>query len=382
MTASPTSVSPGLAPTPISWGYPHLEIFALTTNTTDSVYRKYRNVNATDNIWYPGGYNMELVGGSVSADASPSVAVNHRISHLTANQTELYINGNGAGWRKWHEIDPTWTPSDTNAWYAFFEDLDGVIGSFALAKYEPALELVKVFCLAAGDKGLAVYFTQWYPQVDWSRAIQIPGPDLQPMTPAVVAWSGNDSRLDVFAVSRSNSHLLHAWWEAERAAWSDYEDLGGFATTPPVAVSRSPGVLDVFVRGGDAGLWHLSYEGSSQSWTGWTRISGDMKIQGQPEAIAATSDTVDVFAWREDGCLVYKSFDSASNVWSPEHDFEVLADASEGQFIGPPRAVSDGPGSIHVFAYRNNIELVWMSLSSGSVGQTAYTSTLANVPYM
>lgn len=386
MTGNPTSVWPGLAPTAVSWGYPHLEIFALTRNNTEAVYRKYRNTNATDeNEFIPSGGDMELVGGNIDANSVPSVAVNQRISYYASNQTELFINTQGNCWGKLHENDQLWTPPGYDSWTACFEGLS-VTGAPAFVNYEPSVEVVQAFYLAAGDAGLAAYYTKWQPQNEWSKPAQIPGPALQPMKPAAAAWNGNDSRVDVFAVAKENSHVLHASWDAAAADWSAYEDLQGFATTPPVAVSRGPGLLDVFVRGGDAGLWHLSYDdgNGNGSWSGWARISTDMRIQGQPDAVSATPDSVDVFAWREDdGSLLHKSFDGGSGRWTPELDFEVLVDgAVDGKLSGPPKAVSDGPGSIHVFAYRDQKELIWKKLNSGSVGQATNTTSLANVPYL
>jgi hypothetical protein len=109
MTGSPTSVAAGLAPTAISWGYPHLEIFALTNNDTYSIYRKYRNANATsDTEFVPDGKKMELVGGSVSNNSAPSIAVNSRMTDPTTYQTEIHINGKGTGYRKYHDANEVW----------------------------------------------------------------------------------------------------------------------------------------------------------------------------------------------------------------------------------------------------------------------------------
>ncbi|KAI1372331.1 fucose-specific lectin [Hypoxylon crocopeplum] len=373
MTGSPTSVTPGLAPTAISWGYPHLEIFALTNNDTYSIYRKYRNSNATsDADFEPEGKEMELVGGGVDIGSVPSIAVNRRIEGST-NRTELHINGKGSGYRKYHDADQLWMNLDPNGWDSF-QDVY-VVGAPFEVQYEPSLGVMKVFYLHTGDAGLAAYYFQWHHEDGWSNAIQVPGPDLQPMTPSVIAWNGNDTRLDIFAVARANSHLLHASWDSETAKWTDYEDLRGFVTTPPVVVSRSPGILDVFARGGDAGLWHLSYDDENGSWSNWTRISGDTKIQGQPDAISATSDSLDVFAWREDGSMLHKSYDSTSKSWTPEDDFEVL---ENGSLSGPPKALNDGSGSIHVFAYNNQNELIWKTL--GPSGQSNDAIALADVP--
>lgn len=110
MTGSPTFVAPGLAPTAVSWGYPHLEIFALTKNTTYSVYRKYRNVNATsDDDFVPAGREMELVGGGVESGNTPAIAVNTRITEDSVTyRTEIHTNGKGVGYRKFHDDNQVW----------------------------------------------------------------------------------------------------------------------------------------------------------------------------------------------------------------------------------------------------------------------------------
>lgn len=387
MTGNPTSVWPGLAPTAVSWGYPHLEIFALTRNNTESVYRKYRNTNATDeNDFTPPGSDMELVGGNVDTNTVPSIGVNQRISYYVSNQTEIFLQTDGNCYSKQHENDQLWVYPGYDSWMHCFTNLS-VTGSPTVVPYNASAEVAQTFYLATGtnETNLVAYYSKW--QDEWSVPARIPGPALQPMKPAAVAWNGNDSRVDIFAVSKSNSHVLHASWDTTitndsgSTNWSTYEDLQGFATTPPVAVSRSPGIIDVFIRGGDAGLWHLSYNSSSGNWTGWTRISTNMRIQGQPDAISASPETIDVFAWREDGCLLHKSFDNGSGRWTPEQDFDVLVDGSDGKLSGPPKAVSDGPGSIHVFAYQDQKSLIWKRLSAGSSQQVASdTSVLASVP--
>ncbi|KAI4868675.1 fucose-specific lectin [Hypoxylon rubiginosum] len=191
-----------------------------------------------------------------------------------------------------------------------------VTGAPAFVQYKLLIKVVQGFYLGPGDTGLTTYYSKWTSQSN-------------------NLWS-------------ANNHLLHASYNSTANIWSAYEDLQGVFTTSI----------------------HLSYDNSNKNWTDWTCISGDMKIQGQPDAISATSDTIDVFAWGDDGSLLHKSFNS------------MLADTSEGQFTGPSKAVGDGPCSIHVFAYRNQNELVWMSLNNGSVGQTADTRILADVPYI
>lgn len=76
MTGSPTSVAPGLAPTAVSVNSSHLEVWALTKDTTNSVYRKWLNDSSPDGV-EPQGTDMELVGGGIPVDATktPSIAI-------------------------------------------------------------------------------------------------------------------------------------------------------------------------------------------------------------------------------------------------------------------------------------------------------------------
>ncbi|KAI2467945.1 fucose-specific lectin [Annulohypoxylon bovei var. microspora] len=322
-----------------------------------TVRRKYRNSNASSDMdFIPSGKGMELVGGDKNM-----------------NRTEVHINGENSAYIKYHDENQMWYTSGPDNWDSFQHV--NVIGAPGEVIYDPSVQIMKTFYLGKADAGIEANYFQYHNQDGWTNLIQIPGPDLQPMRPAVLAWNGNDTRLDIFVVARANSHLLHASWGTDITNWTNYEDLHGCVTTPPVAVSRTPGVIDVFARGGDAGLWYLSYDDGNKSWTNWTRISGNTKIKGQPDAISVSSNRLDVFAWGEDGSMLHKSFDSTSKAWTPKDGFGVLVD---GPLSGPPKAMSDAPGRIHTFAYNNLNELIWKTLDQSA--QSGDTITLANVP--
>ncbi|OTA98558.1 hypothetical protein M426DRAFT_325893 [Hypoxylon sp. CI-4A] len=374
MTGTPTSVTPGLAPTAISWGYPHLEVFAVTNNDSNAIYRTWRNANATlDSEFLPGNMSMELVGGNVNATEAPGIAVNHRIESEKTNRTEIHINGNGTGYRIFHDSDEIWTHSDPDNWDVFANL--AVDGAPAQVEYDPSVQIMRTFYLSNTDTGYAAYYFKW--QGSWGDPVKIEGPALQLMTPAVVAWNRiNDTRVDIFSVAKKDNHLLHASLSIQLSGWTEYEDLGGFVTTSPVAVSREPGIIDIFARGGDAGLWHLSYGNENSIWTNWTRL-GNTTIQGKPDAITISSDTIDVFAWGLDGSMLHKIYNSTTKSWTPEDEFSILV---EGTLSGPPRAMSDAPGSIHVFAYNNNKQLIRKTLSQSAEGSDAVV--IANVPYL
>lgn len=206
-----------------------------------------------------------------------------------------------------------------------------------------------------------------------------------------MAWAGDDTRLDVFAVSQANNHLLHAYKVAETDRWTAYEDLKGFVTTPPVAVSRAPGRIDVFARGGDGGLWHRALDattsttakGNGSDWAAWQRLGGaTTKIRGQPAAVAVDG-RIEVFAWSADGAgpLLRKTYDGAKWLPGDNDDDNGFVTVLDGGLAGPPHAATDGTGDVHIFAYSNRSELLWLKL--GPDGKKKGDPVpIANVPYL
>jgi hypothetical protein len=97
-------------------------------------------------------------------------------------------------------------------------------------------------------------------------------------TPAAVSW--DRVRVDVFGVSSTNNYLFHTYI-GDSTIWAifnggaSFEDLAGFYTLSPVIVLRAKGILNIFARGGDRGLWQLLY---NRSWSPWTLISGKTTI--------------------------------------------------------------------------------------------------------
>ncbi|KAI1758612.1 hypothetical protein GGR53DRAFT_529110 [Hypoxylon sp. FL1150] len=335
MTGNPTSVWPGVAPKAVSWGCPHLEIFPLTRHTTEAVYRKYCKINATSEADFtPAGYDMGLVEGSIDPDSVPSVTVSRRISYYVSKQTEIFLNTEGNCWGKLQKNDRLWMPWAT-------------IPGRRASQTCPSWAL-RLSCSTTARPRSRTRFIwgrrKWTP--DWrhitpSGSPKMSGPNPRTRLAADEACSCYvGSQVDIFVVSKSTR----------------------FVTPPPVAVFRSPGILDVFVHGSDARLRHLS--------------------ANQVPLELVTPERKDVFAWRDDGCLLHKSFDSVSGRWTPDQDFEVLVDGTDAKLSGPPKAIGDGPGSIHVFAYRDQKDIIWNRLSVGSAQQASNTSVLANVPIL
>lgn len=158
----------------------------------------------------------------------------------------------------------------------------------------------------------------------------------------ISSWAPN--RLDVFARSAANNHLLHKYWAG--AGWSGWEDMGGNLAGGPSAVSWSSGridvvarmadntighwywangwfydnlggtltsdpdissqdagKLDIFARGTEAGLWHKWYTTSYGKWSNWEPMGGS--LAGGPGAVSWANNRVDVVARNWDNTVTH-----------------------------------------------------------------------------
>ncbi|KAK8044041.1 fucose-specific lectin [Apiospora rasikravindrae] len=379
---SPTSAAEGVYPTAISYGFPHLEIIALASNS-NSVWRRYRPSNATSlDAFEPAG-GLHRIGRGLDLRKTPSLSVSGRLTSNTVGQvplhrTEIHIaDSSGAGCRKYHDDTDPWTGTETR-WDPFPHNLLFRSAPTQVTTFYRGLELMKTFAIAQGEAGSGIWYIECDLQECWQSPVRIPsvGPELHAWAPpAVVAWNGDNTRLDVIAVSSKDNRLIHVYKEtgggsnSKNAIWSDTEDLGGFVTTPP----------DVFARGGDGGLWHLSFD--KARWANWTLVSGTTKIQGQPDAVSISPDTVDVFAWgQEEGeGMLHRRLNASTGRWMPEDGFQVLTNRST-KLAGPPKAVADGTGVVNVVAYDQEMQLAWQTLAADGTAQKSELKVLGKLP--
>ncbi|KAI0195477.1 hypothetical protein F4808DRAFT_440362 [Astrocystis sublimbata] len=329
MTGSNISEPPYPAPTAVV-ARNRLEIYALTKNESYSIYRKYQDRNR-DNF-EPSGMDMELVGGTVLRDQTASIALH---IHLQGNEyrTEVIINAKGRLRTKFHDEDQALVYASPDDWFDFPITNLAVTGTPSEVKYNPDIQNMTVFYLAENDNNdLAVYYNTYQPVNSWRNKQQVPGnAKLSNMTPSVVAWNGDSTRLDLFVVGSENNHLLHASYDSGANRWTDYEDLGGFMATPPVAVASHAGIIDVFALGGDNRLWRLHYNNDdSTKLPQWELIHQNTKIQGRPHAVVDSSGILNVFAWGYDNkSILHDWYDGG---W--HNDFTVLG---QSQFRSPQR---------------------------------------------
>ena len=192
-------------------------------------------------------------------------------------------------------------------------------------------------------------------------------------TPSVI--SPDVGRYDFFGVRSSDNALYHRAFD-EGAGWGvDFEKLGGYCTSRPAAVSVSSNRLDVFVRGGDARVWHTSYDaGNTKGWSQFEPL-GNITILGEPHAIRYLGNGISVF--------VCSQTDNA--VWHAVYDGKSWTEwvSLGGDFAAPPKAVSKDPGQLDVFAIGRTGELMWRNWDNdrGTWQPPGQWANLGTAPY-
>ena len=155
--------------------------------------------------------------------------------------------------------------------------------------------------------------------------------------PAAASWGPN--HLDVFARGTDGA-IQHISYNA---AWHTWDNLGGvsYQGNKPAAVSWGTNRIDLFVRGTDSQLYHKWWDGSR--WAGWEPLGG--VLASGPTVTAWASNRLDVFVQGSDNQLYHKWWDRSH--WS---GWEPLG----GVLASGPGAASWGPNRIDVFVQGTN----------------------------
>ena len=166
---------------------------------------------------------------------------------------------------------------------------------------------------------------------------------------AAASWATNHR--DVFVEGGDNGLWYRRWYGT---GWSPWASLGGYLTSAPSAVSWGVGRTDVFARGGDNALWHIAWTGAG--WSQWESLGGGL-LSG-PGAASWKSGALDVVAVGGDLAVWHRRWNGV--VWS---GWESLG----GGLSSDPSAVSwrDGSDRVDIFARGLDGEL-WQDAWTGS----------------
>jgi hypothetical protein len=260
--------------------------------------------------------SVSAAGSSSSANAQPSAALVGAPIPIGSSPAvvglpeglALFVKGtDGALWWK---LD-AWEGSGWADW----KSLGGILTSNPAAVSRGAGVIVVYVRGADGAlwrRGTVDGGATW---LDWNY---LGGQLLEGTGPTAYAWtaSGNE-RLGVFVTGMDRA-LWHRWSDAESLpGLHDWESLGGYLTSSPAAASSTSGVIDVFVRGGDNGLWQREY---NNGWQPWTSLGGIIYPGTGPAACSwfdssSGSGRLDVFVEGMDSALYHRGNDGAWSGW-------------------------------------------------------------------
>lgn len=357
MLGSATPDSIYLIPTAVSWGAPHLEVFAFTSQgRTVWKYKDIDSTSADTDAGWAQSANEFVYLESVAAPVQHAPVIFTRGGEYT---NLFFANGEQTGdvLLKEHNSTMEWYPNGTTDWWNYVvRDISTAPGITTWLETEMIL-----FAIGSIEYNWNLFYFIWNTNStegdglsaarteDWTGNWTRLGGVCESYTPTVLSWGSQ--RMDVFVVDREDHTLQHEYYE-DTDFQGTFESLGGYLTSRPVAVNATRGRIDVFALGGDSGLWWLPFDGGyAGSWGNWTGISHSADgtspvIRGEPAAIVH-DDIVSVFAWSDEGKLLYKKLSWQDDVWEPQLGME---EVGEG-LIGPPSVMSYLPGRLEVFAH-------------------------------
>jgi hypothetical protein len=290
--------------------------------------------------------------GALAAD--PSVTYTN-LPYMTDAGTacgEDIVNGangllDGVSIVEGHELAEAITDPLLNAWYDFYgqEIGDKCAWNGHLADIPTHAGTFPVQPLWSNNAGACVLPStppaapQWTP---WRNDFGAPPAGVAAgSAPTVASWSAQ--RLDVFVRGGDNG-----LWQVDWAgtSWSTWQSIDATAiASSPAAVSWGPNRIDIVAYGPDGNVWHKAWNGTS--FTGWEKTLGHPPPGLAPGASVAISSrgvgSLDVLAAGTDG-----------SIW---HSLWTGTQWSAWESVGPslanisgPAAVSMNSGRIDLFA--------------------------------
>lgn len=139
--------------------------------------------------------------------------------------------------------------------------------------------------------GAVVHQWQWTGGA-WSDWERLGGPGVY----AAAAGVNPDGRMELFGVDRSGT-LVHSWQvPGSGTGWSGWAAFPGTYVGAPSVLNRSDGLLELFIRGADQGMWDLTQNRTSP--TGWSAPSrvGSQQMAGDPAGARNRDGRMEVFA--------------------------------------------------------------------------------------
>ena len=187
-------------------------------------------------------------------------------------------------------------------------------------------------CTKSYDSGFG-----WWPSLsDWvcfSDTLIVDAPS---------AVTTQSDRLHVFGRG-ANGRVLEKSW-AGASGWAPVADLGGNTASPIAAVSRVPGLWDIFIR--DAGTGQICTKARDStryypSQTDWACMGSGSVIVTAPTVVSSGPNRLDVFGVTSAGSVIHMFWRGAS--WQGPVSLGV------GPAVGPVAAVSRTANQVDIY---------------------------------
>jgi hypothetical protein len=137
--------------------------------------------------------------------------------------------------------------------------------------------------------------------------------------------------------------------DAQRSPAAPWRSLGGILTSAPAVAVNADGRLEVFARGTDNRIWHLSQQRSDTSteFSAWELLAGDRTFTGAPAVARNHWSKLELFARDRDRSLLHRWQNDpnvrTSTQWAPWSSLG-------GELDGDPAAATNHDGRLEVFA--------------------------------
>ncbi|HEX4510244.1 MAG TPA: hypothetical protein VH328_09205 [Burkholderiaceae bacterium] len=270
----------GDAPALASWGSGRVDLFL---KNADQLIQKTRTTS-----WMPAGDHYWYIASGLASDPSAVGwgGKNLDIVFRAAGNNVMHVYWNGSG-----------------SWLS--ENLGGAIAGKPTVSVSPDGTRMDVFARVGNQiwhRGWAGFTNVWSA---WENLNLSTDSD-----PVAVSWGRG--HVDLFYRAADGQTRRYTWngpnaWTPTLAGqgWITQPSLGGFAKGPPAVASQNANGLDVFVQGGDDGIYRNSL-GPTGAFLGWMRVAGC--TAGTPAV--AKSDTLNLVVREKNTRRVLHDFES------------------------------------------------------------------------
>lgn len=264
--------------------------------------------------WAPNAGWDDVLGGNFASapQVVPWAPNTHAIVGVSGTGSLLYRNWNGDG--------NAWDPVDS------FREFTGTLTGRPAAV---GFGRNRINIYARGTDGIIV--AKWWDGGTWSNGWTPLGGTTMQSDPAAVAFQGR--KIAVAAIGPSNRMYVKLWDGGSWAPVSGWTDMGGDFSYAPALVAWGGTKLNLFaVNRSNGHLWTMHFNG--KSWDpNWYDLGGS--LASKPVAVARRAKEFSVFAVGTDGKMKVKWFDGAN--WGP--DASTMTDLG-GSFAGAPAAAT------------------------------------------